>query len=75
MTTICGHCLRPLRFDPSRGWIHATGGLYLMFCSACGHSSAEHPSPVACPNCGRSDDWRDDHCATPVETGSAAEAR
>jgi predicted SprT family Zn-dependent metalloprotease len=59
------YCDGALRFDPQRGYVHATGGTYMQRCRACGHKAALYPSPRACPQCGSERDWGDDHCATP----------
>jgi uncharacterized OB-fold protein len=34
-----------------------------MFCAACGHAEAPYPSPLACPKCGSTTEWKDDHAA------------
>ena len=64
----CADCDGALKFDPQRGYVHATGGTYMQHCRACGYKAALYPSPRACPQCGSERDWRDDHCAMPARS-------
>ena len=62
------HCLvcgEVLTFTMGRGWVHQGGGVYVMRCRECNWKGSAFPSPRACPDCGRVDTLRDDHCAQP----------
>jgi rubrerythrin len=65
MRAVCLWCNQVLVFQPGRGYRHPEGGLYVMFCPACGWKGAPDPSPTQCPQCGAAD-VRDDHCAQMV---------
>lgn len=73
MEKVCHWCREPLRWEPSRGWVHQEGGTCKMKCPDCGWEGAPYPSPAQCPHCG-SKNVRDDHCVLPVNI-SAGGAR
>jgi primosomal protein N' len=67
LRSICGQCGDTLTFSADgRGWCHAEGGTYVMRCDRCGYKGAPHPSPPACPHCGSTKQWKDDHCVMPT---------
>lgn len=71
---ICRWCGEPLRWLPTRGWVHQQGGVYKVHCATCGWQGAPYPTPVVCPACGARD-IRDLHCALPCDPSSAAQGR
>jgi len=72
---VCHWCKQPLTFDPQRGWVHPEGGLYVMYCKACGWEGAPYPSPTTCPNCGDTHSLRDKHAALPEKPDRDEEQR
>jgi len=63
---ICQWCKCNLAWDNERGWVHPGGGLYVVYCGACGWQSdrLEDQHRCRCPRCGG--EVRDHHCALPV---------
>jgi hypothetical protein len=69
--TICHHCRQPVLLTTDRGWVHAEGGTYAMYCPVCAWHGAPYPAPWRCPSCG-SEKVRDDHHVRPDLSGVAS---
>jgi hypothetical protein len=66
---ICHWCGAALRFEPTRGWVHPGGSLYIRKCGKCGWRT-DDPADSRCLGCGRRG-LVDDHCALPVQLSAA----
>lgn len=71
---ICAHCKLPLVFTRGQSWRHPGGALYMKQCLRCRIMSDLAADQHACPDCGQSDRWVDDHCALAVPGPSELEA-
>ena len=61
----CLFCNRPALVT-SRGWVHAFGGgAYWQRCFHCGWEGSG-VGIGQCPECGSTEDLKDDHCVAPL---------
>ena len=62
----CLWCHRPITYFRGQGWVHSEGGgAYWQRCSHCGWQGSGI-GIGQCPECGSTQDLRDDHCVLPT---------